>query len=101
MIDGGTGKDYLSNDKSSGWSFRGGTGGSNVSMFGGDGNDTLDNYGSTNTLSGGAGNDYIAIRGSTSDDIMVYGQEGNDSVYNAGSAYIILGEGNDMSITTA
>src|SRR5262249_8875429 len=53
-------------------------GGTNVTLFGGDGNDTLGaDAGSDVTLFGDAGNDSLTASGGT--DVSLFGEDGNDT----------------------
>jgi len=86
-INGGEGRDYLGNNY---YSER-----TNVTMLGGEGDDTINGEGAPNSLlDGGAGNDSI---GNGGENVTINGGAGNDSIDNNGNAAIIdAGAGNDF-----
>ena len=68
----------------------------NVSIIGGNGNDSITNtYGYFSTIDGGAGND--TIHNDRADNVIVNGGAGNDSIYNYDNhnSSIYGGNGND------
>lgn len=79
MIDGGNGDDYLAGG---------------LSIYGGDGDDTILGTGAANNLYGGEGNDYIS-GGSGADHIEA--GSGDNTVFGGGDDdYILAGDGNNV-----
>ena len=107
-IDGGAGNDTINNYGVTGSSTNSGA---NASIFGGDGNDVVDNAGANATVDGGAGNDTVdnnatnvSIEGDTGNDhinnygdtVTVNSGAGDDTVWNqSNSVTINSGDGND------
>ena len=81
MLNGGDGNDTLRNY------------GQHSTIFGGNGDDTIHSEGDGNVVEGNAGNDSIDVDGT---DITVRGGEGNDYITNNGSNVMLYGgDGND------
>ena len=77
------------------------TGGTNITLFGNDGNDSMIAAGGTNiTIFGGAGDDTMLAQAGTS--ITMFGNDGDDSLSVSVSDVIALGgTGNDTLMATA
>lgn len=108
-INAGAGSDYIENYGAANVSINGGesndsilSGGDKVSISGGSGNDSIYSGGDKVSISGGAGNDSIHSYG---DKVKITGDAGDDSIYlyaNATNHTVIGGKGNDsfMSYST-